>query len=294
MSWSTIPDMPTARQFLSATADPSGNIYTVGGFRDGGQKAFEKWDGSSWTSLPDVPGGIKEGGAVADGQGRIYAVSRNNFQIFFNGSWNGFASIPRPRRNLDAAGGKDGIIYATGGRFKTDPKFGFGEVVESPRVDKWTGTEWVNIPDMPTGRYRHAATADSANNIYVTGGVESFRSGDPTKTFFKWDGSSWTTLPDMPVAIDGHGASTDGNDNVYVAGTDFDGNGVLIKWDGSAWSNLNATPPTEPDNTSVAGTGNAVYMLGGRDSANARDTANAQVFSLLSPPSAPTGLTATV
>jgi len=65
------------------------------------------------------------------------------------------------RRGHAAASDNDGNIYAIGGRKDFD-------VLAT--VEKWDGSSWSSIPNMPTNRAYLTAVSDNGGNIYAIGG----------------------------------------------------------------------------------------------------------------------------
>lgn len=172
--WSEGPSMPlgTERGASGVAFDGSGDIYVIGGLRDGAAVA----DFSRFT-------------AATTGTG---------------GTWTGLTELPAPRDHM-GAGMLDGIVYVAGGRSTL-----IGSHV--PDLLAWSPSspQWEARTPMPTSRGGVAA-AVMRGEFFVIGGegnpddpsgvfpqVESY---DPLT-------DEWTTRPKMLTPRHGTGAAT--------------------------------------------------------------------------------------
>jgi len=64
-------------------------------------------------------------------------------------------------------------------------------------VDRFDGSAWQSLPDLPTARYGLAATTDGQGRPLAIGGRDS---SDAVGTVERFDGSAWQSLPDLPTA----------------------------------------------------------------------------------------------
>jgi N-acetylneuraminic acid mutarotase len=289
MSWSSLPDMPTARRNLAATSDSNGNIYALGGIDGNGNQlpAFEKWDGSKWTSLPDMPVFKDRFDAATGPNDNIYALAGRDpssiasAQAFvFDGSaWSQITDMTtgRPRLSASGAPGSSNKVVAMSGRFR-------GQQL----VEVWTGSAWDTtiLNDLPAQKQRASATITVNDEIYILGGQDG---RTDKKTVLQNSGSGWSSIPNMSAFHVNGGAASDGQGNVFaVAGSGGGSSAQTIteRWDGSTWTTQDPLPKARGEIACAADANGNIYALGGENTSG--DTkASAFVFQTATGPSKP-------
>lgn len=141
--WSSIPDMPTARN-SHAAAVIDGKMYVVGG------RQFIEQESGEYANIN-----------VASLE--VYDPAAD--------SWETLAPLPKAAGGI-AAAAVDGKLYAFGGEQWVPEKTVIAESwVYDPASDQWTA-----LPDMPTPRHGIAAGV-IGNQIYVLGGATETGAG---------------------------------------------------------------------------------------------------------------------
>ena len=134
-SWTNGTDMPTGRVELGVVKGSDGLIYAMGGYNGSALSVVEAYDPSTdtWTEKAPMPSPKVEFGLVLGPDEKIYVIGGgtsyvNNMGPFFNtveiydpetDTWTipGWAesNMPTARKELGAALGNNGRIYAIGG-----------------------------------------------------------------------------------------------------------------------------------------------------------------------------------
>jgi hypothetical protein len=136
-SWTNGTDMPTGRSELGVVKGPTGLIYAMGGYNGTALSKVEVYNPStdSWTEKASMPSSKVEFGIVLGPDEKIYVIGGgtsylNNDPPFFNtveiydpktNTWTtptwSESAMPTPRKELGAAPGSNGRIYAIGGAY---------------------------------------------------------------------------------------------------------------------------------------------------------------------------------
>jgi N-acetylneuraminic acid mutarotase len=170
--WTSLPDMPTARQGPAATTGLDGRIYVMGGTNTSFQtiavtEVFDPSTGAWATAAPmNTP---RTGFAAVTGfDGLIYVFGGysdtyvNTAEVYdpTTDTWSPIASMNQVRYSLAGVTGLDGRLYAIGGYLG-------GTSVEAydPSSDTWTP-----VADLSMARSGHAATLGPDGRIYAIGG----------------------------------------------------------------------------------------------------------------------------
>lgn len=244
--WSAAASMPTARRGLSAAEGVDGYVYAIGGEGKGHTVGQTYYDGRI-----------------------LSTVEAYNPK---SGTWTTEAPMRTPRSFLAAAAGRDGRIYAIGGR----GKHGDLNTVEAynPRVHTWS-----TVASMPTAREGLAAATGSDGHIYAIGGLDS--NGRILHTVEAYDpaGNSWTAAASMPTARETLGAVTGPDGRIYaIGGSTSRGDLNTVEVYASAinsWSTA-APMPAARDGLAVAtGADGRIYVIGGIDSGFVTDEVEA-------------------
>jgi len=134
-TWTNGTDMPTGRSLLGVVKGPDGLIYAVGGYNGSALSVVEAYNPSTdtWTEKTAMPSPKVEFGLVLGPDNKIYVIGGgtsygNNNPPFFNtveiydpetDTWTipgwSESSMPTARKELGAAVGNNGRIYAIGG-----------------------------------------------------------------------------------------------------------------------------------------------------------------------------------
>ncbi len=288
-TWSSIPDMPTARGHLAAVWGPDGRLYALGGISPnsgGALDSVEAYDPdfNAWTTLAPMPTARYDLAAVVGSDDRIYAIGGqydNSGVPSVDGpslvveaytpasnSWDAVASLHEGRYGVAAVAAGDGLIYAFGG-FSVNPAETLNTVeTYSITDDSWTTAGTV----MTTARSFHTAALGLDGKIYAFGGNND--SGDPcaASEVHAPGTAGWFTLPPMPTPREALGAATATNGRIYV----FGGNNYSLTGTHTSGHTVEAYDPTTQDwsqaailptgryeHAVAAGPDGRIYVVGG-------------------------------
>ncbi len=178
------------------------------------------------------------------------------------GSWEELAPMPTPRAGVAAAVVADRIYVIGGSGVKHD-----GGLLPGTRTveafDVATDS-WLTLPEMPTPRHHHAATA-VGTSITVVGGRDGGLFSIATAEQLDTATGRWTESRPLPLAVGAPTAATvDGRVVVAGGGDDAGGWATPATWmlRGDRWDRL-------PDlqmgrhGHGMAALGGAVYVFGG-------------------------------
>jgi len=204
-TWTTGPEMPTARYGLGAVVI-DGLIYAAaGGWYDFTFRALDSLEvfdpvEGSWSRRQPLLN-ARYGLAATVVEGILYCLGGENGSRLVTwvegfdpatGEWSYGAQMAVPRRS-PAAVEREGSIYCFGGYNRGVVAFAD---VYSP---EWM--MWSRLPDLPTAR-RGLAAAGLNDLIYCVGGEDAYRSL-ATLEIFDPELNVWTSGPDMPTARHG-------------------------------------------------------------------------------------------
>ena len=183
-TWTQKTDMPTPRSTSTCVMD--GKIYAIGGLLRVEKlhrlKTVEVYDPAtdSWRKLQDLIH-VRDGLTTAVVDGNIYAMGGTGWpqipahpgpflasvEVFDPKThrWREKAEMLTPKSGHTASV-INGKIYVIGGGFRGNGPFMYLSTIEiyDPQTD-----EWAQAPEMPTGKFGHAAAVVNGK-IYIFGG----------------------------------------------------------------------------------------------------------------------------
>jgi N-acetylneuraminic acid mutarotase len=179
--------------------------------------------------------------------------------------WSSIASLSTARDFTAGTSDSNGNLFCATG-------------LDTRSFEKFNGTSWSTLPQVPAERLNHSMTTDDKDNVYVIGGRDG-SAFEATATGFKFNGSSWSSIPNLNTARFQHGLVADSTGAIYaIGGLDVnidDLASVEILSNGS-WS----SGPTLPVQTSAVSatidSSDNIYLLGGpgRDDVEAFELSN--------------------
>jgi N-acetylneuraminic acid mutarotase len=209
--WRRIPDIPTARSEVAATAFRN-EVYVIGGF--GGGRVVEIFDGQRWRRGPDLPLAVDHPMAAAIEEtasagvyvfgGNAGAPTARGFRLAPGATtWSEIAAMPSPRSQA-AAVAQGRFVYVVGGydgQRLAAPTFAY-----EADADRWR-----QVAAIPTPR-DHLAAALVAGRVCAIGGRRlSLTTNLPTLECYDPGADRWERAPDAPTARGGVGATAVGN-----------------------------------------------------------------------------------
>ena len=153
-AWTVAPSPPDAAARLAMTAIATDDIWAAGPSRLRDNSAlFTHWDGTSWTVVPNppLPDFVAVYGLSATASNDVWAFGRLQGQLC-----------------------EDSCIYW-----------------ENGIVERWDGSAWQRGDSPPSSSGLGAATAQSAQSIWVIG------SDGTERVVSRWDGTAWTRVPSL-------------------------------------------------------------------------------------------------
>ena len=265
--WRRIPDIPTGRSEVAATAFRD-EVYVIGGF--GGGRVVEIFDGRRWRRGPDLPFEVDHAMAAAisettDGGG-VYVFGGNtgggptarSFRLAPGATvWREIAAMPGPRSQA-AAVARGSQVYIVGGydgQRLAAPTFAY-----DASADRWR-----QVAPIPTPR-DHLAAALIAGRVCAIGGRRlSLTTNLATLECYDPGADRWDALPDAPTPRGGVGAAAVGDRLVFVGGEQLSGTYREVELFDSAtraWSRL-PDLPTPRHGIGVVAVGVTVYVMSG-------------------------------
>src|SRR5437867_492874 len=181
IAWRRIPDIPTARSEVAATAF-RGEVYVIGGF--GGGRVVEIFDGQRWRRGPDLPLEVDHAMAAsvsdtADAGAGVYVFGGNAPAPIARGfrlapdatAWREIAAMPGPRSQA-AAVARGTQVYVVGG-------YDGQRLVAPTYAYEANADRWRQVAPIPTPR-DHLAAAMITGRIRAVGRTVYVMSGGPT------------------------------------------------------------------------------------------------------------------
>jgi N-acetylneuraminic acid mutarotase len=267
IAWRRIPDIPTARSEVAATAFRN-EVYVIGGF--GGGRVVEIFDGQRWRRGPDLPLEVDHAMAAsvaetADAGAGVYVFGGNagaptarSFRLAPGATaWREIAAMPGPR-SQGAAAARGSQVYVVGGYD--------GQRLVAPTYAYDAATDrWRQVAPIPTPR-DHLAVAMISGRVCAVGGRKlSLSANLATLECYDPGADRWDALPDAPTARGGVGAAAVGDRLVFVGGERPEGTYKEVElYDGAtrAWSRL-PDLPTPRHGIGVVAVGRTVYVMTG-------------------------------
>jgi len=267
IAWRRIPDIPTARSEVAATAF-RGEVYVIGGF--GGGRVVEIFDGQRWRRGPDLPLEVDHAMAAsvsdtADAGAGVYVFGGNAPAPIARGfrlapdatAWREIAAMPGPRSQA-AAVARGTQVYVVGG-------YDGQRLVAPTYAYEANADRWRQVAPIPTPR-DHLAAAMITGRICAVGGRRlSLTTNLASLECYDPGADRWETLPDAPTARGGVGAAAIGDRIVFVGGERPDGTYKEVElYDPAtrAWSRL-PDLPTPRHGIGVVAVGRTVYVMSG-------------------------------
>jgi uncharacterized protein YkwD/N-acetylneuraminic acid mutarotase len=282
LSWTTLPDLPTAQSRLAAAALSDGRVFAVGG-----QDTTRILDtvevytpGSNrWAAGPALPTARIGLAAVTGNDGKIYAIGGSNgvvtgeVDVYDPGMnlWTPLATdpMPTPRERMEAALAPDGKIYVFGGLDVNGNPATTAEVFDPSALP---GQRWSSLPALPVSRADGGAALGPDGKIYVVGGEGGgSRIEQPlaeVDVFTPGSSTPWTQaagLPDPRLTAAAVAAGADGR--IYlVGGTTTDGQQAPVdayQVSTGTWGVVTNLPVGRTDLAAVTASDGQLYAVGG-------------------------------
>jgi formylglycine-generating enzyme required for sulfatase activity len=194
-TWSTLPNMPTAR--APAAAAVNNKIYVIGGGDIGTVQEYDPL-ANTWTAKASMP--TVRAPYIAVVNLKIYAIGGYNSitgSLAVNEEydpsldiWTSKARMPTARNSTPVAAA-NGKVYAIGGEYSQNSPY---SIVQEYAPSTNT---WATKAPMPTAR-RAPAAAVIDNKIYVIGGSNTVNLA--TVELYDPATNIWTTKASMPTA----------------------------------------------------------------------------------------------
>jgi len=204
-SWTTMPSMPTARDW-SAAGVLGSVLYVIGGDNSStiifSANEFYDPNTNSWSKAADMPTARAALGIAVVG-GTIYAVGGGGTGGYLatveaydpaTNSWTAKSPMPTARSQLGVVG-IGGTIYAVGGIGISGGSTIYGTL---EAYDSATDT-WKALASMPTPRYGTTAGI-LGGKIYVLGGYGYASTYLGTVEVYDPATNGWSTIANMPTA----------------------------------------------------------------------------------------------
>jgi N-acetylneuraminic acid mutarotase len=167
--------------------------------------------------------------------------------------WSSIASLSTARRFTAGASDSKGNLYCA---------TGFG----TRSFEKFDGTSWSTLQQVPGERLNHSMTTDENDNVYVIGGRDA-STFQATATGFKFNGSSWSPIPNLNTARFSYGLVADSTGAIYaIGGQDVNNDrlaSVEILSNGS-WSSGPSLPKQKINVSATIDSSDNIYLLGGQ------------------------------
>lgn len=209
LTWTSRPNLSTARGQGLARGDTSGRLLVYGGGTSYSVSVgtLERFDpaANSWTTLTAGPSRREATGCFYNG--KLYAFAGhadsdgaplNTTSIYDPGanSWSSGAAMPAARTYVsgDVIGTK---FYVTGGYIS-------GAEQASTYAYDFAANSWTTKAPMNTARFGHAAAAVNGK-LYAFGGRKNDGSAVTSAEVYDPNANTWTTLPAAMPAIIGGG-----------------------------------------------------------------------------------------
>jgi N-acetylneuraminic acid mutarotase len=213
-SWAPAAPLLTPRVDLAAVAGRDGRIYAIGGYSNLDLNTVEVYNPATntWTAAAPMSRARVGLAAVLGPDGRIYAIGGFENTPFgplpiktveaydpATNQWSTVASLPTGRGYLTAAVGRDGRIYAIGGRAGGSGQRGGAFLNTVEAYDPRTNT-WSTAPSLSAPRAGLAAVTGPDGRIYLVGGQDS--TGNDLTTVEAMDyGLAATVLPPLQITV---------------------------------------------------------------------------------------------
>ena len=176
----------------------------------------------------------------------------------YNGTnWTEVNDINSGRRELAGTGADNTSALAFGGNLFPNPAPP-PSFIQVANTESWNGTNWTEVNDLNTARYRLAA-AGTQTAALGFGGRSLALSPDQVALTESWNGTNWTEVNDLNSQRDflaGCGTQTS------ALGFGGEGPGLTESWNGTSWTEVNDIN-TARQQLAGAGTQTAALGFGG-------------------------------
>ncbi|HEY5922909.1 MAG TPA: kelch repeat-containing protein [Kofleriaceae bacterium] len=178
-TWQALPSLPEGRYTASAAVALDGAIYVTGGYRGTTGQTFATTvkltpGATSWVAVTPAMTSPRSSHAMARAtDGKLYAIAGYNgsndlasFEYMTPGTpgWNTLPPLMYPRKQHAATVSGD-KIYAIGGSAPSVALY-----ITTIEAYSTTTNAWSRAPNLPAGRYGHAAVTLPDGRIFVIGG----------------------------------------------------------------------------------------------------------------------------
>jgi N-acetylneuraminic acid mutarotase len=239
--WGPGPALPAARMFQAMAADSSGNVYVIGGQDAAGPvSTVFRFNpaGGGWTAVASLPvaadgmaaatgpdGRIWVMGGAADAGGCCITLRRLFVYTPATNTWAEKAQMPTGRFSLGAAFGRDGRLYAIGGRLSVASTLTVNTVeAYDPATDTWSAA----APDL-FSTIGAGVSRGPDGLIYVAGGTDLNPSPAQTHSavrVYNPDTNAWAHVPALLTARDSLALTAGSDGELYaIAGETVNASG---------------------------------------------------------------------
>ena len=224
-------------ELLGVAAVAPNDVWTVGGYQEGGSALIAHWNGSALTTVPHPnPGSFNRLYAVtAIAPNDVWAVGEfasgisRTFALHWNGS--AWTQVATP------TGAGYSHLYGVTALASNDV-WAVGDDGNSTLTLHWNGSQWTRV-DSPNAGFSTTLRAVSAS---PDGTIWAVGDSGPTSFTLRWTGSQWTVVPSPSPGsnfLDLNGVvSLSANDAWAVGVYDVSGDWrtLTMHWDGTAWT----------------------------------------------------------
>jgi N-acetylneuraminic acid mutarotase len=275
LAWRRIPDIPTGRSEVAATAFRD-QVYVIGGF--GGARVVEIFDGQRWRRGPEVDDAAGSGAGVYVFGGNAGAPTARSFRLAPDATaWREIAAMPGPRSQA-AAVARGSSVYIVGG-------YDGQRLVAPTYAYDANADTWRQAAPIPTTR-DHLAAAMLAGRICAIGGRKlSLTSNLATFECYDPGADRWEAMPDAPTARGGVGADVVGSRLVFVGGEQPSGTYREVEMFDSATRSWSRLPdlPNPRHGIGVVAVGRTVYVMTGGPTPGGSQTPVSEAIDLTAP-----------
>jgi N-acetylneuraminic acid mutarotase len=259
----------------SGVGDRGGNSFIGGGAGGGGW-----FGGGSGGDDADASGGGGAGSSYVTPSATISAYATDTtgspwvLIMPFPSPWSIKPSLPAPTRDLAAATGADGTIYAIGGG--TGVGTGTHTAQSSVYAYKPGDSVWRTMPSLPAPRSDLAAATGSDGTIYAIGGGDATGLAQSSVYAYRPGvDSAWRTLPSLPDGRAGLAAATGTDGTLYAIGgfsnlnnnpSVYQGNSTVYAYRpgvDSGWRTVASLPSAQGYLAASTGADGTIYAIGG-------------------------------
>jgi N-acetylneuraminic acid mutarotase len=206
--WETLAAMPERPRFYVGVAAARGQVFVVGGFNEGDDRAVNAFDttAGSWATLPPLPVAFQMPNVAAVGPAgaeRLLVLGGLRTSMTFeydfaSRSWKPLAPATRGRGG--AAVGVHGTrVLLAGGAVpgQSANMLNTGKRVSDALAYDAATDSWSPLPELPAAN-GYAVGAVIGNEFWMIGGSTDFARTDQVLALNLATGTAWETRPPMP------------------------------------------------------------------------------------------------